>query len=435
MRSDLVRSTPAAALFLALFSAACTDQGTPLAPTPPPVSGTPGTPVTVQVVDCHGDRQSLTVTCAPPSSGAAGSGADIIVGGQHLYVNVMTTGVGYNAGTGEFTFNTRLQSLIEQEMGTTDGVSLDPNGIRIFFHQLPAVVTGSGAIAVVGDGTATFTAAGQPFYQYNEIVDHNEISASKVWTLTMPTTVTTFDFKLYVSAPVPHPNGYITLNGQLPGYYVGSMHPGDALGMAAVSKNAVGEVVPGTTITFSSGDPLCASVSAGGLITAIRAQNCDIYAADGTRSGYVNVTVTGTVRTWDGSASTDWSNGANWVGDLTPADVDSVHITTGVPNQPALVANTLIGGVEVDDVATLSLGAFNLSASANVATGATVGSGVLATTGQLLLVGTGTVHGRLPSTLVTGTYALDGDVNAVAAQQVESGQLTSENFALIAVSQ
>jgi hypothetical protein len=92
--------------------------------------------------------------------------------------------------------------------------------------------------------------------------------------------------------------------------------------------------------------------------------------------------------------------------------------------------------VDVADNATLSLGSFDLTASANVATGPTLGSGILATTGRLILTGANnTVHGRLPSMLVSGTYALSQNTYAVAATQVDSGELSNLAYDFEIVSQ
>jgi hypothetical protein len=49
--------------------------------------------------------------------------------------------------------------------------------------------------------------------------------------------------------------------------------------------------------------------------------------------------------------------------------------------------------------------------------------------------GTSTVHGRIPTFLVTGLYTLDGDVTAVANAQVDLGKLVSPNFNLQVISQ
>jgi hypothetical protein len=434
------RHLPRAALataLAALATAACTDR-TPTGARPGPEgpagpTGPGAEPVTLQALQCEGNRRTLRIACTPldphPEGGAA---ANIIVGGQNLYVSVIATNAAYNDVTGRFTFDVTLQNLIEQPMGTIDGEThaADPGGIKIFFHSGPNVLTGTGVASVLPDGFGTFTAEGQPYYQHDAVLEQNETSPAKTWTLVMPPTVLTFDFILYVSTPVPWPNGYVTLDGQLPDSYYGDLHPGDTHLPLVEVKSRVGAVVPGAVVTFGTSDPYCATVSAAGVVKAVRAQTCAITATSGTRPGGMEYDVTGTVRTWDGSVSASWGTGGNWVRGLVPAPVDSVLIPAGTPNQPALVGDTYIGGVEVEDGATLSLGAFTLTASADVATGATPGSGVLAAGGRLALAGTGTVRGRVPSFLVTGGYALSGALAATAPEDVDAGTLESDQHEL-----
>jgi hypothetical protein len=435
------RGSSLLALALALAAAACTDRANPLAPAPGPGGpggpGTPGVPITVQTLECTASRAALTVRCGPLQPSASGVSGDIIVGNQGVYVQVTTSGVAYNAGTGQFTFNTTLQNLIEQPMGTTDGTTLDPNGIRIFFHSGPTVTSGTGVASVLPDGFGTFTAAGQPYYQYNQVLANGVTSAAKAWTLIMPPTVGTFSFLLYVSAPVQYPNGYVTLDGNLPGASYGYFHPGDTHPVVAVAKTAVGNVIPGAVFVFGTTNADCATVDAGGTVTAVRYATCSITATSGALApGDLSFDVSGTTRTWTGATSADWAVASNWGGGYVPAVADSVSIPTGVPNFPALTGAVTVRGVTVADAATLSLGAFDLTANDNVATGPTGGSGILSTTGRLVLAGSGsTVHGRIPTFLVTGTYTLDGDVTAVAAGRVELGRLLSPNYNLKVVAQ
>lgn len=432
------RTAPYLAALLALAAAACTDRANPVAPgTGPGGTGTPGAPITVQALECTGSRTALTVRCSPVQPGASQASRDIIVGNQGVYVQVTTSAVNYNSGTGQFTFNTTLQNLIEQPMGTTDGTTLDPNGIRVFFHSGPTTTGGTGVVSVVPDGFATFTAAGQPFYQYNQVLANSVTSSAKGWTLVMPPTVTTFSFLLYVSAPVEYPQGYVTLDGHLPGYNFGSLHPGDTHNLTAVVKNNVGTVLASGSLSFGSTNTGCATVTPGtGQVTGVQAASCSITVTDGVHSGDMQFDVTGTTRAWTGATSTDWAVGTNWGGGLVPAPVDSVTIPFGVPNYPALTGAVTVRGVTVADNATLSLAGFNLTANDNVATGPTAGSGILSTTGSLVLAGSGgTVHGRIPTFLVTGSYSLDGDTWAVAKGQVDLAQLVSTSFNLQVVSQ
>jgi len=63
----------------------------------------------------------------------------------------------------------------------------------------------------------------------------------------------------------------------------------------------------------------------------------------------------GTV-TWDGSASTVWTNGANWIGDAPPNTNDDVVIDGNYTNAPIL--NLSGGAVTINS---LSLGENNFS--------------------------------------------------------------------------
>ncbi len=432
------RTARVALLALLATAAACADRN-PAGPEPGGPDGPDGPgapPLTIQALVCKGNFATLSVTCAPPAPETGGT-SPLIVGGQNVYVKVTTSNIAYNNGTGQFTFNTTLQNLLPQPMGTTDGTTLDPAGERIFFSSGPTVTSGTGSVAVIPDGFATFTAGGQAYYQFSEILEQNETSAVDTWTFIMPPTVGTFEFVVFVSAPVQFPDGYITLDGRLPGYSYGPLHPADTEELTAVSTDAYGNVVPGTTITFATTDPLCASVNTGtGVVTGVRFAECQITATDGTRNGSMTFNVTGTTRLWDGDVSTNWQTDGNWAAGLVPATADSVTIPIGVPNFPALTQSVVIGGVQVADGATLTLGAFGLTADANVATGSTAGSGILGGgAGILTLRGTGTVRGRVPSLLVTGTYALSGDLFVVAPEEIDAGSLQNDAFEMQVVSQ
>jgi hypothetical protein len=430
------RALRAAATALAvLAAAACTDKSSPLGPdggTPPP-TGPGAPPTTLAALDCTANKQTLAVTCGPAASQAGTVAGDLVVGNQNVYVRLVSSNIAYNGGTGQFTFDATLENLIEQPLGTVDGTTLDPAGIRIFFYTGPAITGGTGTVAVLPDGFALFTSAAQAYYTYPYLLDHNEVSPGETWTFIVPPTVTSFTFSVLVSAPVEYPVGYITLDGQLPTYDFGALHPSTPHAMTAVVKNALGEVIPGT-VTFGTSDATIGTVSPAGVMTGVRAGTCTITATSGALTGGMTYDVTGTTRTWNGSVSADWAAGGNWNGGVSPAGVDSVAIPAGTPNDPALTAATAIGGVTVADAATLDLGAFNLTMGANLATGAT-GGVMTAGAGVLDLNGTGAAHGRVPSLWVTGTYALDGDLLVVAPQSIRAGRMSNPSYQLRIVSQ
>jgi hypothetical protein len=430
-----LRAFHAVAAFALVTAAACTDRSSPLGPddkTPPP-TGPGAPPITLAALDCVANKESLAVSCSPATSQAGTAAGDIIVGNQNVYVRLVSSNIAYNGGTGQFTFDATLENLIEQPLGTVDGTTLDPAGIRIFFYTSPAVTGGSGSVAVVPDGFAFFTAAAQAYYTYPYLLDQNEVSPTETWTFVVPPSVTDFHFSVLVSAPVEYPTGYITLNGELPGYDYGNLHPTTPEVLTAVVKNPLGETVPGT-VTFGTSDATCATVTVGGTVNGVRAGTCSITATSGAVGGEMIFDVTGMTRTWNGSASADWSNGANWDLGVSPAGVDSVTIPAGTPNNPALVGSTPIGGVTVADGATLSLGAFNLTMGANLVTGTTggiVGGGA----GVLDLNGTGAARGRVPSLWVTGDYSLSGDLLVVAPQSIRAGRMHNPSYQLRIVAQ
>lgn len=146
--------------------------------------------------------------------------------------------------------------------------------------------------------------------------------------------------------------------------------------------------------------------------------------------GAQSVAVTGITRTWDGDVSTDWGTAGNWVQNSAPGGQDSVVIPASRPFYPVLTAHTSIGGVTVQDGATLNLGAFDLTATASVWTG-TSSSEITSTTGVLVLAGIGqTLQGTLPRMRVTGTYSLSANVFARSSLDVDRGRLTDSGWLL-----
>jgi hypothetical protein len=418
-------------LLLSAAAVACTDES----PTPPTKAVDTEKPAKdpssqLVVLTCEASRSKLTVKCAEPQLGSKksldGPVADIIYGGQNTFVTVTSSNVAYNNLTGRFTFDVTLKNLLQQPIGTTDGTTPAPTGVRVFFSSGPTVTGGSGIAAPVPDGVATFTAGGQPFYQYDGILANNATSPAKTWTIIIAPTVDTFTFILFISSPVQFPDGYIEINGQLPVGAYGSLHPGSTAPLTAVVKNALGIVQPGAIVTWGTTDANQASVDPGGVVTGVRYGSPVITATSGGINGSIVVDVTGTTRNWTGAVSTVWALGGNWGGGYTPALVDTANIPTGVPNFPVLTGSEAIGGIIVADLATASLSSFDLTLTALASTGQTAGSGILGSTGTLILSGSSTVNGRFPLVNVTGSYNTTNTVTATAPLNITSGLLQTD---------
>ncbi|HET6232821.1 MAG TPA: Ig-like domain-containing protein [Longimicrobiaceae bacterium] len=430
----MLRSTPRAriaAAVLVLLLSACRDQSDPLAPTPKPgTPGAPAEPTNLVALDCKGDREAKRVDCTLAQPTAGGANADLIVGNQNTYVTLASTNEAYNSGTGQFTFDVTVKNLIPQPLGTTDGSTLSPNGVRVFFFTGPAATSGTGTVAVVPDGFATFTGAGQPFYQYNQVLATGATSSARTWTLVMPPTVTTFAFQVYVSAPVQFPDGFVKIAPT-----VTSLRPGTPQALTATVVTAVGNPVPGALVTWGTSDAARATVDGSGGVKPISGGAVTITATSGTRTGNLAATVTGIGRTWNGSVSTAWTDPANWdapgVGfpSAAPVPTDSALVPGGAPRYPLLAANTFIGGVSVANGGLVSLAGFDLTVADDAATAGT--GSITATTGHLVLTGTGcTVAGTVPGLTVTGTYSLSANTTTSAPVLVRGGLLRSAGFLL-----
>jgi hypothetical protein len=142
------------------------------------------------------------------------------------------------------------------------------------------------------------------------------------------------------------------------------------------------------------------------------------------------ILVAGVTRTWTaGAGTTDWHTNLNWSPSAVPGTQDSVYIPVAAPLDPQLAANVQVQGVTVENIALISLGAFDLTAQGNVTTGTT--GGITNTSGRVFLAGTAkTVEGRLPVTRVTGTYSLTANLTTRASLQVDAGRLTVSAFRL-----
>lgn len=183
----------AALLLLPLLAAACTDQN-PVAPVPTP----PLPAEALAAVRCTVQVDSGTMSCSDLDP-AAGSGASLsrIFGGQNLNVKLANTN---NSSDGDF-FQTdvTLQNLTQQALGI-DSLG-NPTGIRVFFTEGPTPPV----TVVNATDSAYITSVGepQPYFQYNEVLQPNEISAPMTWVFDIPGPGTSFSFVVLIQADQP----------------------------------------------------------------------------------------------------------------------------------------------------------------------------------------------------------------------------------------
>jgi hypothetical protein len=262
-----------------LAVAACSEQGEPLAPAPE----NPGRPAGPTFeLSCNADVQARTVTCGAPSTGASKS---LTVGGQGSYVQLTSTNINITGGI--FSFDVTVQNLIPQALGTTDGTTLDPNGVKVFFHSGPTVTGGTGTASVNNpDGTGDFTGTAQPYYQYDEVLSPNETSGSKHWELALDPGVTSVAFKVYVTAEVQFPQGWVDVTPNADTLVAGSTVP-----LSWVVRDVLGRAMSDQSVTFQSSDPAVASVDGTGVVTGADAGVVSVTATNGPRTGTARIAI------------------------------------------------------------------------------------------------------------------------------------------------
>ena len=379
-------------------------------------------------VSCTVDVAAGTSRCddAPNPGGPA---TDLILGGQNRYVNLDLGAVHYDVNSQSYQMEVRVRNLIPQALGTTNGVALDPNGVRVFLQAGPNVKTGTGNVTMAPDGVGTFTATNQPYYQYNQVLDQFETSGPRTWQFTMPATVTSFSFTAYVSAAVQFPDGWVDVTAAPL-----NMAPHSELKLSATARDAAGNFVEGGQFfTWLSTDSTVAAVTngqtAGGLVSTVRAGTTVIEVTAGPREGSATVNVRGMQRIWQGDVSTDYHTRGNWERNIVPVAQDTIIIANPSPNWPLLAQNAQVASILMDEGAILNVGAFDMTASRHVESSAAGGTGIVSTSGRLIVTGTAAeIRGRLPRLRVTGSYSLTGTVWVKAPLQIESGRLTSYGY-------
>jgi hypothetical protein len=457
----LRRHTSRSALFagfagLAILAAACTDRSDPVGPGPGGpegpggVVGPPGKPVTFQAVFCTASRGQKTVDCSATPRDKSGSGARttevIIPGPNGRFVTVTSSNVNWDPATEKFTFDVTIRNEIPQPLGTADttgALAPDPAGVRLWFRRRPTVLDGTGEVAIDNATDSTVYLENlSPYYQYNTVLEENETSAPKTWQFDVPPTAELFDFILYVSAAVPRPNGYITLEANP------DIRPGFQRQVSPTVRRYWGEIdslaTADAAFTWFSSDSTRAKVDSEGLVKGLRFGSTTVGVETTLNgqpvSGKVVMNVRRTRRIWAGTVSTDWNHPGNWrpAATLEPdaagefnvvpeaQDTAVIPAAGAISNFPVLVENENIGGVEVSQ-GSIALNAFNLTATGSVFT-ETPGI-ITSSSGRLVLAGIAqTVRGNVPRLLVTGTYSLDGNLTVMQQIRVQLGRLRSQGF-------
>jgi len=184
----------AAVSTLGMWLVACAESSAPIAPKDR---------FRTELITCQASVSTGTLDCvASQPQATRGVSFDLVLGGQGALVRLASSGTAYNSGTQTFSSNVTVENLVSQSMNSADGTTPDAGGVKVFFNAGPTVTGGTGTVSVANaTGTGTFTGVNQPYFEYNTgaILASGATTAGKLWQFSVPTTVTTFTFQVFVT--------------------------------------------------------------------------------------------------------------------------------------------------------------------------------------------------------------------------------------------
>lgn len=273
----------AAGLVLCAFLAAC-DQ--PVESGAPP-QGEHGPALELSQLDCTVTVASGAMTCSSPAP-STGAGSGLIAGRQGENVFLQASNHTRLAGDNVFSIDVTVQNLVPQALGTTDGTTLDPAGVRVFFATEPVATGGNLAqpVELLGESRAMILVPDQAYFQYDEVLQPNQTSQPRTWEFSLPEDVTSFHFVVFVMAQVQFPNGWIDVTPA-----ADTLVEGATTSLTPTVRTLYGVPVPGQTVAWGSSDPAVATVDGSGVVTAVAPGQTTITATSGPRTGAATITV------------------------------------------------------------------------------------------------------------------------------------------------
>ena len=202
-----------AILVLACVTAGCSgdgsDGGATGGATPPPTAPPAAANQITLAVQCEVEPATGALACRAPDRAAAHAHqatgdalppvADAVA--QTAIRGPMARLLGRNGRVANdvFTIDLALQSLLaDQPMGTPDGTTV--TGITVVLTAPPS----NGVLLENADGVGTFTAAGQQFMRYPELLSPQQTTGARSWRFRL-NGATAFSMQLGLVAQVPRP--------------------------------------------------------------------------------------------------------------------------------------------------------------------------------------------------------------------------------------
>lgn len=194
-----------AVFMAAAFLAGCSDEDGPFSPgrdlTQPPDAAQ-------ATLVCQVDLNAGSMACTPDSPTLPDGVSAAVLGGQGEYVLLESDNIAYDEAAQIFSADVTVRNLLTQTLGTADGATIDPAGIRVFFVEPPATTGGTGEVMVANaDGVETFVGSDSPYFQYDQALSPGKVSLPRSWQFSVPSTIVKFTFMVGVAAETADEEG------------------------------------------------------------------------------------------------------------------------------------------------------------------------------------------------------------------------------------
>jgi hypothetical protein len=167
-----------------------------------PIANEQRAPTVLLSLTCEMNSASATVACKSPIAAAPqGVNASVIYGATATYAIFFPYNLVKDTVAHSWQFTAYLQNLLKQSIGTLNGTTT--TGVKVFVTDFHATA-GTGAVSVANaDGTGTFTAPNQPYFNYNQIIAPSGYSGNKLWKFNVPNSVTAVSMSILISTDFP----------------------------------------------------------------------------------------------------------------------------------------------------------------------------------------------------------------------------------------
>jgi hypothetical protein len=162
-------------------------------------------PVTVLRLTCtfsFSNGEQGEVRCGEPGSGMKRVSRSVILPASSEYAAWLPYYLVKDTVTETWSFYSAVQNLLGQPIGTLDGTTAV--GTKVAVTYGPVASAGTGTVSIINaDGTGTFTAPDQPYFDYPGIVAPGAYSTFRTWKVHVPNTVTEVTMGVAISTDFP----------------------------------------------------------------------------------------------------------------------------------------------------------------------------------------------------------------------------------------